>query len=146
MSSTNSSNSNSGEIKSPAKLIASINKAILRSDIPQFRPGDSLKVHAKIVEGTKERVQIFEGLVISRHGRNGASATFTVRKVSYNVGVERTFLLHSPRIEKIEVISRGQVRRNRLYYLRNIRGKASRVKSELVESAAAMPVKESATA
>ena len=118
--------------ESPAKLLASIDGGILKKDLPEFRSGDTVKVHARIVEGTKERVQIFEGLVISRHSGNKASATFTVRKISYNVGVERTFLLHSPRIEKIELISRGQVRRSRLYYLRDIRGKASRIKSELV--------------
>ena len=116
----------------PADIIASIESQLLKRDIPEFRAGDTLKVHAKIVEGTKERVQIFEGLVINRKNGNKPTATFTVRKISYNVGVERTFLLHSPRIEKIEVISRGQVRRSKLYYLRNIRGKASRIKSELV--------------
>ncbi len=135
--------------KSPAKILASIEGSLIRKDIPEFRAGDTLKVHARIVEGSKERVQIFEGLVISRHNRNTASATFTVRKISYNVGVERTFLLHSPRIEKIELISRGQVRRSRLYYLRDIRGKASRIKSELVvpatgEVAAAAPAEAAA--
>jgi len=117
---------------SPASLLANVEASVLRKDIPEFRSGDSVRVHAKIVEGTKERVQVFEGLVISRHkGTKAGTATFTVRKVSYNVGVERTFLLHSPRIDKIEVVSRGQVRRSRLYYLRDIRGKASRIKSEL---------------
>lgn len=94
--------------------------------------GDTVKIHAKIVEGNKERVQIFEGVVIKRHKGNQLSASFTVRKVSYNVGVERTFLLHSPRIEKIELVSRGEVRRARLYYLRPLRGKASRIKSQYV--------------
>ncbi len=104
----------------------------LRTKIPQFRPGDSVKVHAKIVEGAKERVQVFEGVVIRCQGRRGSHATFTVRKVSYNIGVERTFPLHSPRIEKIEVTSRGTVRRKRLYYLRNLRGKASKIKGVAV--------------
>jgi large subunit ribosomal protein L19 len=115
----------------PANILASIENEVLRKDVPNFRPGDTVKVHARIVEGSKERIQVFEGLVIRRHQGTKASATFTVRKISYNVGVERTFLLHSPRIDKIEVLSRGKVRRSRLYYLRDIRGKASRIKSEL---------------
>jgi len=117
--------------KSPASIISSIEAGITRKDIPEFRVGDSVKVHARIVEGQKERVQIFEGLVIRRNLANRPTATFTVRKVSYNIGVERIFQLHSPRIEKIEVVSRGQVRRSRLYYLRNLRGKASRIKGEI---------------
>lgn len=114
-----------------ANLLSSIDAETIKKGLPSFRPGDTLKVHARIVEGNKERVQVFEGVVIRRHSGNKPTATFTVRKVSYNVGVERTFYLHSPRIEKIEVVSRGQVRRSRLYYLRNIRGKASRIKSTL---------------
>jgi large subunit ribosomal protein L19 len=114
----------------PADLLAAVNKAALKSSIPEFRPGDTVKVHARIVEGQKERIQIFEGVVIRRHKGKGPSATFTVRKVSYNVGVERTFFLHSPRVEKIEVVVRGSVRRSRLYYLRDIRGKASRIKAK----------------
>ncbi len=114
----------------PADLLAAVNKASLKSSIPAFRPGDTVKVHARIVEGQKERIQIFEGVVIKRHKGNGPSATFTVRKVSYNVGVERTFFIHSPRVERIEIIVRGDVRRSRLYYLRDIRGKASRIKSK----------------
>lgn len=100
--------------------------------IVDFRAGDTVKVHARIVEGQKERIQIFEGMVIKRNGRNGMNASFTVRKVSYNVGVERTFLLHSPRVEKIVVVSRGEVRRSRLFYLRPLRGKAAKIQSELV--------------
>lgn len=120
-----------------ADLIAGVENAQLRTDIPAFRPGDTIKVHAKIVEGNKERIQIFEGVVIEKQGTAGSSATFTVRKVSYNVGVERKFLLHSPRIEKIEIVSRGDVRRAKLYYLRGMRGKAGRIKSRYEASDAA---------
>jgi large subunit ribosomal protein L19 len=102
-------------------------QSLLRSDLPEFRVGDSLRVHYKIVEGDKERVQVFQGVVIKRH-RAGARSTFTVRKISFNVGVERIFLSHSPRIEKIEVISSGVVRRGRLFYLRELKGKAARVR------------------
>lgn len=99
----------------------------LRVDIPQFRAGDKLRVHSKIREGEKERVQVFEGACIRRHNK-GASSTFTVRKTSYGVGVERIFPLHSPRLLKIEVVSRGRVRRARLYYLRQREGKAARIR------------------
>ncbi len=99
----------------------------VRSDHPAFRPGDTLRVHARIVEGDKERVQVFEGVCI-RFAKGGARATFTVRKTSYGVGVERTFPYHSPRIEKIEVKSHGRVRRTRLYYLRERTGRAARIK------------------
>jgi large subunit ribosomal protein L19 len=98
----------------------------LRKDLPNFRVGDTVAVHYKIVEGDKLRVQVFRGVVIKRH-RAGVRSTFTVRKVSFNVGVERIFMLHSPRIEQIEVMSRGVVRRARLFYLRNLSGKAARV-------------------
>ncbi len=108
-------------------LIQEITKDQLRSDIPSFRPGDTLKVHVKVIEGSRERIQLFEGVVIKRHG-GGISETFTVRKISYGVGVERTFPLHSPKIEKIEVARRGKVRRAKLYYLRGLRGKAARIK------------------
>jgi large subunit ribosomal protein L19 len=101
----------------------------LRENLPDFRVGDTLAVHYKIVEGDKERVQIFRGVVIKRH-RAGLRSTFTVRKVSFNVGVERVFLLHSPRLEQIEVVSRGVVRRARLFYLRNLAGKAARVQDQ----------------
>ncbi|MFX3624634.1 MAG: 50S ribosomal protein L19 [Ectobacillus sp.] len=108
-------------------LIAEITKEQLKADIPAFRPGDTVRVHVKVVEGTRERIQVFEGVVIKRRG-GGISETFTVRKVSYGVGVERTFPLHTPRIAKIEVMRRGKVRRAKLYYLRNLRGKAARIK------------------
>ena len=104
-----------------------INAASLRDDIPSFRPGDTLKVHVKVVEGSRTRVQVFQGVVIARQG-GGVSETFTIRKVSFGVGVERTFPVHTPSIEKIEVVTRGQVRRAKLYYLRNLRGKAAKIK------------------
>lgn len=109
------------------KLLADITKEQLRTDRPDFRPGDTVKVHAKVVEGSRERIQIFEGVVIKRQN-GGISETFTVRKISYGVGVERTFPLHSPRVADIEVIRRGIVRRAKLYYLRKLRGKAARIK------------------
>ncbi|ULO09632.1 50S ribosomal protein L19 [Paenibacillus sp. 19GGS1-52] len=99
----------------------------LRKDIPSFRPGDTLKVHVKVIEGTRERIQLFEGVVIKRRG-GGIGETFTVRKISYGVGVERTFPVNSPKLEKIEVARRGKVRRAKLYYLRDLRGKAARIK------------------
>lgn len=99
----------------------------LKSDIPSFRPGDTVKVHVKIVEGTRERIQVFEGLTIKRKG-DGLRETFTVRRVSNGVGVERTFPLHSPRIDRIEVVRRGIVRRAKLYYLRDRYGKAARIR------------------
>ncbi|MBB6675440.1 50S ribosomal protein L19 [Cohnella nanjingensis] len=108
-------------------LIQAITQEQLRKDVPTFRAGDTLKVHVKVVEGSRERIQLFEGVVIKRRG-GGISETFTVRKISYGVGVERTFPVHSPRIEKIEVARRGKVRRAKLYYLRNLRGKAARIK------------------
>ena len=106
--------------------IEALEREQLRSDVPEFRPGDTVKVHVKVVEGEKERVQVFQGVVI-RKSRGTNRATFTVRKVSYGVGVERTFPLHSPRIERIEVAARGQVRRAKLYYLRGRSGKAARI-------------------
>lgn len=109
------------------QLIAEITKGQLKTDLPSFRPGDTLRVHVKVVEGTRERIQIFEGVVIKRRG-GGISETFTVRKISYGVGVERTFPVHTPRIAKIEVLRRGKVRRAKLYYLRNLRGKKARIK------------------
>lgn len=116
------------------KSIKTTSKTGSKSRIPTFRPGDSVKVHARIVEGSKERVQVFQGVVISRKGRNGPNATFTVRKVSYNVGVERIFLLHSPRIEKIEVLNSGIVRRAKLFYLRDVKGKAGKIRSKLLQT------------
>lgn len=103
-----------------------IDKASLRDDIPEFRAGDNLKVHVKVIEGSRSRIQVFQGVVIRRHG-GGVGETFTVRKASFGVGVERTFPLHSPVIDKIEVASRGVVRRAKLYYLRDRRGKAARI-------------------
>ncbi|EZH67225.1 50S ribosomal protein L19 [Bacillaceae bacterium JMAK1] len=108
-------------------LINEINKAQLKSDVPSFRPGDTLAVHVKVVEGTRERIQVFQGLVLKRRG-SSISETFTVRKISSGVGIERTFPVHSPRIDKIEVKRRGRVRQARLYYLRKLQGKAARVK------------------
>ncbi|GAB94600.1 large subunit ribosomal protein L19 [Kineosphaera limosa] len=101
----------------------------LRDDIPAFRAGDTVKVHVKVIEGTRSRVQIFQGVVIRRHGR-GIGETYTVRKVSFGVGVERTFPVHSPVVEKIEVVTRGDVRRAKLYYLRNLRGKAAKIREK----------------
>ena len=101
----------------------------LRSDIPSFRPGDTLKVHVRVIEGSRERVQVFQGVVIRRQG-GGIRETFTVRKVSFGVGVERTFPVHSPTLESIEVVTRGDVRRAKLYYLRNLRGKAAKIKEK----------------
>ena len=101
----------------------------LRDDVPEFAPGDTLKVHVRVVEGAKERVQVFQGAVIRRQG-SGVRETFTVRKISFGVGVERTFPLHTPVIEKIEVATRGDVRRAKLYYLRELRGKAAKIKEK----------------
>lgn len=109
--------------------IAEIENEQLKTGIPDFRVGDTVRVHYKIVEGDKDRVQVFQGVVLKRH-RAGARSTFTVRKVSFNVGVERQFLSHSPRIEKVEVVSRGVVRRARLFYLRDLQGKAARVRDQ----------------
>ena len=110
-------------------IVETLEKEQMRTDIPDFRPGDTVKVHARIKEGEKERIQIFQGVVIrKRKGNTGAS--FTVRKVSYGIGVERIFPLHSPFIDKVEILSRGRVRRARLYYLRKLRGKAARVKEK----------------
>ncbi|MBE6477761.1 MAG: 50S ribosomal protein L19 [Propionibacteriaceae bacterium] len=110
-------------------LISSIDQASLREDIPEFRVGDSLRVHVKVVEGNKSRVQVFAGVVISRTGA-GVQESFTVRKVSYGCGVERTFPLHSPIIDHIEVERRGDVRRAKLYYLRGLHGKAAKIKEK----------------
>lgn len=108
------------------KIIESVTKSQLRTDHPEFRPGDTVEVHAKVVEGTRERIQVFEGVVIKRQN-GGISETFTVRKISYGVGIERTFPLHSPRVAKIVVTRRGIVRRAKLYYLRKLRGRAARI-------------------
>lgn len=108
-------------------LIEAITKEQLRSDIPAFRPGDTVRVHAKVVEGTRERIQLFEGVVIKRQG-TGISETYTVRKMSGGVGVERTFPVHTPRVAQIEVVRFGKVRRAKLYYIRERHGKAARIK------------------
>jgi large subunit ribosomal protein L19 len=110
-------------------IIQELENALLRTDLPEFRVGDTVRVHYKIVEGDKDRIQVFQGVVIKRH-RAGARSTFTVRKVSFNVGVERIFLVHTPRIDKVEVVSRGVVRRARLFYLRDLQGKAARVRDQ----------------
>ncbi|UOY01530.1 50S ribosomal protein L19 [Blastococcus sp. PRF04-17] len=101
----------------------------LRADIPEFRPGDTVKVHVRVVEGNRSRIQVFQGVVIRRQG-GGIRETFTVRKVSFGVGVERTFPVHTPVVEKIEVVTRGDVRRAKLYYLRELRGKAAKIKEK----------------
>ncbi|MDZ7642436.1 MAG: 50S ribosomal protein L19 [Desulfurivibrio sp.] len=108
-------------------VIEQIEQEQIRHDHPDFRPGDTLKVHFRIVEGTKERVQVFQGVVIRRR-RGAMGASVTIRKISHGVGVEKNFPLHSPKVEKIEVVSHGRVRRSRLYYLRNLRGKAARIR------------------
>jgi large subunit ribosomal protein L19 len=108
-------------------LIKIVEQDYLNKDLPSFRPGDTVRVHVRVVEGGRERTQIFEGIVIRRRG-SGVNETFTVRRISYGVGVERTFPVHSPRLAKIEVMRKGRVRRSRLYYLRNRVGKAARIK------------------
>ena len=108
-------------------VLDAVDAASLRKDIPNFRPGDELKVHVRVIEGNKSRVQVFQGLVISRRG-SGVRETFTVRKISYGVGVERIFPVHAPVIEKIEVVRKGDVRRAKLYYLRDLRGKAAKIR------------------
>ena len=112
-----------------SKLIDELDRASLRSDVPTFRPGDTVKVHVKVVEGTRSRIQVFAGVVISRAG-DGLRESFTVRKVSFGVGVERTFPVHSPIIDKVEIDRRGDVRRAKLYYLRGLRGKAAKIKEK----------------
>lgn len=109
-------------------IIDRIEREQMRMDIPSFRPGDTVRVHVKIREGEKDRIQIFQGIVIVKK-KGGLRSSFTVRKISYGIGVERVFPLHSPSIDKIEVVERGIVRRSRLYYLRGLRGKAARVKT-----------------
>ena len=106
-----------------------LDAASLRDDIPAFRPGDTVKVHVRVIEGNRSRVQVFQGVIIRRQG-GGIRETFTVRKVSFGVGVERTFPVHTPVVEKIEVLTRGDVRRAKLYYLRNLRGKAAKIKEK----------------
>ena len=108
-------------------VLDAVDAASLRSDVPDFRPGDELKIHVRVIEGNKSRIQTFQGIVISRQN-SGVRETFTIRKLSYGVGVERTFPVHTPVIEKYEVLRRGDVRRAKLYYLRDLRGKASKIK------------------
>jgi large subunit ribosomal protein L19 len=107
----------------------SVDAASMRSDIPDFRPGDTLKVHVRVIEGNRSRIQVFQGAVIRRQG-SGVRETFTVRKVSFGVGVERTFPVHTPVIDRIEVVTRGDVRRAKLYYLRDLRGKKAKIKEK----------------
>lgn len=109
------------------ELFRNLTKDQLKTDLPDFKPGDTVRVHVRIIEGSRERIQVYEGVVIKRRG-GGISETFTVRKISYGVGVERTFPVHTPKIEKIDVTRRGRVRRAKLYYLRNLRGKAARIR------------------
>ncbi|HSP59823.1 MAG TPA: 50S ribosomal protein L19 [Ornithinimicrobium sp.] len=118
-----------------------VNAASLRDDIPAFRAGDTINVHVRVIEGTRSRIQVFKGVVIRRHG-SGVGETYTVRKVSFGVGVERTFPLHSPNVEKVEVVTRGAVRRAKLYYLRDLRGKAAKIR----ERRESTPAKASAKA
>ena len=106
-----------------------VDAASLRKDIPQFRAGDELKIHVRVIEGSKSRLQVFQGIVIGRQG-DGVRETFTIRKVSYGVGVERTFPVHTPVIEKIELVTKGDVRRAKLYYLRDLRGKAAKIREK----------------
>ena len=113
------------------QTLDALDAASKRSDIPEFRPGDTLKVHVKVIEGTRSRIQVFQGVVIRRQGA-GSRETFTVRKVSFGVGVERTFPVHTPVIDKLEVVTRGDVRRAKLYYLRELRGKAAKIKEKRV--------------
>ncbi|MBI5252020.1 MAG: 50S ribosomal protein L19 [Desulfomonile tiedjei] len=111
-------------------MLEQIQMEQMRLDLPDFRSGDTLKVHVRIVEGTRERIQVFEGVVIGIN-RKGSGTSFTVRKVSYGVGVERVFPLHSPMLDKIEVVNRGRVRRSKIYYIRKLRGKAARIKERV---------------
>jgi large subunit ribosomal protein L19 len=120
------------EQKKMNPLIEAITKDHLRDDIPEFRAGDTVRVHARIVEGERERIQLFEGVVIKRRGA-GVSETYTVRKISNGVGVERTFPVHSPRVAQIEVLRRGRVRRAKLYYIRERHGRAARISDRMVK-------------
>ena len=110
-------------------LLSEVDAASLRTDVPDFRPGDNVKVHVNIIEGTRSRIQVFQGVVIRRQG-DSVRETFTVRKVSFQVGVERTFPVHSPVIDHIEIVTRGDVRRAKLYYLRDLRGKKAKIKEK----------------
>lgn len=120
-----------------------IEQPFLRTDLPDFRPGDTVKVHVRVVEGNRERVQVFQGVVIRRSG-GGIRETFTVRKISFGVGVERTFPLHSPSIAKLELVQRGRVRRAKLYYLRDLRGKKARIRERRIDDAKLAAMEEAA--
>jgi large subunit ribosomal protein L19 len=122
-----------------------VEQSYLRSDVPDFRPGDTVKVHVRVVEGTRERVQVFQGVVIRRQG-GGLRETFTVRKISFGVGVERTFPVHSPSVSKLEIVARGRVRRAKLYYLRELRGKKARIKERRIDDAKLLAMEEAAIA
>jgi large subunit ribosomal protein L19 len=122
-----------------------IEQPFLRNDIPEFRPGDSVKVHVRVVEGNRERVQVFQGVVIRRSG-GGIRETFTVRKISFGVGVERTFPVHSPTIARLELVQRGRVRRAKLYYLRDLRGKKARIRERRIDDAKLAAMEEAAAA
>jgi large subunit ribosomal protein L19 len=122
-----------------------IEQPFLRNDIPDFRPGDSVKVHVRVVEGNRERVQVFQGVVIRRSG-GGIRETFTVRKISFGVGVERTFPVHSPSIARLELLQRGRVRRAKLYYLRDLRGKKARIRERRIDDAKLAAMEEEAAA
>lgn len=110
-------------------ILDSVDKAVLKTDVPEFRSGDTVKVHVNIIEGNRSRIQVFQGIVIRRSGE-GVRETFTVRKVSFQVGVERTFPIHSPVIDKIELVSKGDVRRAKLYFLRDLRGKKAKIREK----------------
>jgi len=110
-------------------ILDAVDAASLRKDIPQFRAGDELKIHVRVIEGSKSRIQVFQGIVMRRQG-DGVRETFTIRKISYGVGVERTFPVHTPVIEKIELVKKGDVRRAKLYYLRDLRGKAAKIREK----------------
>ncbi len=120
-----------------------IEQPFLRTDLPEIRPGDTVKVHVRVVEGNRERVQVFQGVVIRRSG-GGIRETFTVRKISFGVGVERTFPLHSPSISRLELVQRGRVRRAKLYYLRDLRGKKARIKERRIDDAKLAAMEEAA--
>ena len=120
-----------------------VEQPFLRSDLPDFRPGDTVKVHVRVVEGSRERLQVFQGVVIRRSG-GGTRETFTVRKISFGVGVERTFPLHSPSIAKLELVQRGRVRRAKLYYLRDLRGKKARIRERRIDDAKLAAMEEAA--
>ncbi len=126
-------------------VLDAVDAVSLRKDLPNFRPGDELKVHVRVIEGNKSRIQVFQGLVIARQG-SGVRETFTIRKISYGVGVERIFPVHAPVIEKIELVRRGEVRRAKLYYLRDLRGKAAKIRerrsADDLETVYAAPVVE----